>query len=388
MHAYPQTLNETISIIKNLLNGNEPWKIVISKPKGKNFITKSITATPFLLRDHLTCKCVFKEERRDVTSNESIVEFMEKLPLRLLHEFYNADIFTEKQTYQFLQDKKGKSTLLKKKKSNALENTFSHDHQKKSYVRSEAGYYRELGLVSGSGNVFSKGQKKYNQVNKYLEIMDHLLAHKTMEHPFKIVDMGSGKAYLTFAAYDFFKNNKAWDVRITGYEARPDLVESCNTIARTSGMENLFFEARSIDEIPAQPTDMVIALHACDIATDMAIAYGVQNDADYIILAPCCQKQVRKAMEVPGVLQPILKHGILLERQAELLTDGLRALMLEHHGYQTKVFEFISQEHTGKNVMIIAEKGKKNPHARATFEALKTLYGIPFHYLEKILPFS
>ena len=381
-------LNETISIMAGLLGELNPWKIVLSKPREKNYSTKSITITPVIRRDQLSCKCVFREEKKDVTGIETVEDFVHKLPTRLLAEFYNADIFTETETYQFLQNQNGKSTLLTKKKPNVLASTFTHDHQKKSYVNAEAGYYRALGLVSGTGQVFSKGQKKYNQVNKYLEIMHHLLDGKTVEMPFRIVDMGSGKAYLTFAAYDFFRNHKGWDVHITGYEARPDLVQSCNEIALNSGMENLFFEAKSIDEIPAQPTDMVIALHACDIATDMAIAYGVQNDATYIILAPCCQKQVRKAMDIPEVLLPLLKHGILLERQAELLTDGLRALILEYHGYQTKVFEFISQEHTRKNVMIIAEKGKKNPAARQAFEDVKSLYGITFHYLEKILPFS
>jgi hypothetical protein len=129
---------------------------------------------------------------------------------------------------------------------------------------------------------------------------------------------------------------------------------------------------------------MVVALHACDIATDMAIAYGIQNHAEYIVLAPCCQKQIRKSMSGDHVLSPVLKHGILEERLAEMLTDGMRALFLQSKGYQTKVFEFISLEHTQKNVMITAKKGKPDPKAMTQFEEIKKTFGIEYHYLEKL----
>jgi hypothetical protein len=147
----------------------------------------------------------------------------------------------------------------------------------------------------------------------------------------------------------------------------------------------LHFEACSIDQAPVKASDMVIALHACDIATDMAIAYGIKSKAKYIVLAPCCQKQIRKSMSGENVLSPILKFGILEERQAEILTDGMRALLLQYAGYQTRVFEFISLEHTAKNVMIVAKKGKKNPEAWPAYQKIKETFGIPFHYLEKIL---
>ena len=148
----------------------------------------------------------------------------------------------------------------------------------------------------------------------------------------------------------------------------------------------LYFQQKSIEEIILSNIDMVIALHACDIATDMAIAKGIQAKAKFIIVAPCCHKQVRLAMKYNNQLTPILKHGILEERQAELLTDGIRALILEAYGYKTQVFEFISSEHTAKNIMITAvKKSSFDPSGIKKVEEIKRLFGIEYHFLQKTM---
>lgn len=376
------------NLVGEILKADQPYNMVFSKPRDKLSDVVSLQARPVLIKNDLHVQCVTRKKTKDETKNESYESFQTTVKILLEDVFYNLDIFLPTYTYHFLQNQKGKKTLLKKKEQNNLPGHLGHDHQKKSYVNPDGFYYKELGLISGQGHVFTKGQKKYNQVNRYIETLHHVLENENPEGSFRIADMGSGKAYLTFALYDFLTRVKGWNVSMTGYETRPDLVQTCNELAARMSWPDLQFEACSIDQAPVKPVDMVIALHACDIATDMAISYGIKSNANYIILAPCCQKQIRKSMSGENVLSPILKFGILEERQAEILTDGMRALLLQHAGYQTRVFEFISLEHTAKNVMIVAKKGKKNPEAWPAYQKIKESFGIPYHYLEKLLQLS
>jgi hypothetical protein len=201
--------------------------------------------------------------------------------------------------------------------------------------------------------------------------------------------MGSGKGYLTFALYDYMRNFLGMTPHITGIELRQTLVDTCNSSARESGFDGLSFAAQNISEYTPGRLDMLIALHACDTATDLALAAGIRNKARIIVAAPCCHKQIRRDMTPKNEMVPVLRHGILEERQAEILTDGIRALLLESEGYQTKVFEFISAEHTAKNVMITAVLGKtgkqKQQKALNEVKAIKESYGIRVHELEKLL---
>ena len=373
------------NLVQEMWKESENFTMVFSKPRHKSTDIISMQARPVLIKNNLQVQCVTRKKTKDETKNQSYASFQTMLNGLLEEVFFNLDIFVPTHTYQYLQNQKGKKTLLKKKAQNSLPEYLGHNHQKKSYINPEGFYYKELGLISGQGQVFSKGQKKYNQVNRYIETLSHLLEHEKPEINFSITDMGSGKAYLTFALYDYLTNVKGWKVKMTGYENRSDLVQTCNELAKKMSWSQLHFEACSIDQAPVKPVDMIIALHACDIATDMAISYGIKSQAKYIVLAPCCQKQIRKSMSGKNVLSPILKYGILEERQAEILTDGMRALLLQHAGYQTQVFEFISLEHTAKNVMIVAKKGKKNPDAWHAYQKIKESFGIPFHYLEKLL---
>jgi hypothetical protein len=215
--------------------------------------------------------------------------------------------------------------------------------------------------------------------------VDNLLKDVPEESMLSIADMGSGKGYLTFALYDYLTNIRKIRCRITGYDVRPDIIGLCYNVAVNQGFVGLTFQQKDIDQVDMTGIDMVIALHACDIATDMAIAKGIQGDAKYIIVAPCCHHQIRKDMKHDNVMSPMLQHGILEERQAEIITDGIRALIMEAYGYQTKVFEFISTEHTPKNLMITGKKTKPDPTAMAKVEAIKSFFGIPYHYLEKLL---
>ena len=201
--------------------------------------------------------------------------------------------------------------------------------------------------------------------------------------------MGSGKGYLTFALYDYLTNTLNLSPRVTGVELRTELVEKCNAIAAKAGFGNLSFVTGSIDSAELPAVDMLIALHACDTATDQAIYRGIKAGAKVIICAPCCHKQIRKQINPSNELKSITRFGILEERQAEMLTDAIRALVLEAFGYKTKVFEFISTEHTPKNVLIVGVKAEATKEVNLAsvekIKNLKALCNIEYHELEKLM---
>ena len=204
--------------------------------------------------------------------------------------------------------------------------------------------------------------------------------------------MGAGKGYLDFALYDYLATIAKRPVGVVGVELREQLVADGNATASASGFDGLSFQAGTILDFDATGADAVIALHACDTATDDAIFKGISAGAALIAVAPCCHKQIRRQMEAgePGaLLGPMLRHGIFLERQAEMVTDTLRALLLELNGYRTKVFEFVSDAHTPKNNLIVAEKdgraGRDREAVLQQIAELKALFGIEQHYLEGLL---
>jgi hypothetical protein len=201
----------------------------------------------------------------------------------------------------------------------------------------------------------------------------------------KIIDFGSGYGYLTFALYYFLNELNNQNAAVTGVELRSHLVNACNEIAKKNHFDNLKFIEGDIANNSTLDAQAVIALHACDTATDLAIIAAVRSQAQLIVLAPCCQKQVRKSMEIKDENRPFLKHGLFLERIAEMMTDTLRCLYLEKLGYKVKVTEFIGLEHTPKNVMIIAEKSKPREASADEIEQIKVRFGIKEHFLDAYL---
>jgi hypothetical protein len=230
---------------------------------------------------------------------------------------------------------------------------------------------------------------KYQQINRYIELLAPYFNEIRFPQVFHVADMGSGKGYLTFALYDYLTGKLGETPLVTGVESRDELVISSNEVAVKAGFSNLRFVPGTIRDVPLEKIDVLIALHACDTATDDAIFRGISSGASLIVCAPCCHKQIRKEIRAANSLKEILKHGILEERQAEILTDGLRALIMEAHGYKTSVFEFISTEHTPKNLMIVGRKiaGKSAGRKKALGQIrdVKALFGIERHYLEELL---
>lgn len=341
--------------------------------------------------------CTLRYSNKDITQNLTPGdELSEQLVKWLTDAFKNAVLICKEEEFIFQLNNKNEASLRSKKKKKEIDVEVSgHDKARNYLIKEDSAFLKLLALSSSEGRIFKDQQDKYRQINKYCEIMLVQLEQNGLLEKgsqVQIVDMGSGKGYLTFALYQLLKEQKGIDVQILGVELRQELCDFCNEQAKNLGWEKgLRFVAMDILNYNEGDIDVLIALHACDIATDIAIAQGIKNEASLIVVAPCCHKQIRKQMNPTAAWKEILKNGILLERQAELITDALRALLLEQNAYKTKVFEFISTAHTPKNVMITAAKKKKTLNKEekikieADIEGLKTTFGIEEHYLEKLL---
>jgi hypothetical protein len=362
-------------------------KLTFSKPGHKSRGLKNVYARLVELKGEKVLSFTLRYTTKDETKNHPTAEALAVIDLWLGDDFLNADLFTTQTDLSLQYNRKRKARLFRRKPSHAAPPERSHDKQKQYFIEPRGNaYLPAMGISSASGKVRADGQRKFRQINKYIEIVDSLLQqHGDFPRQPHIVDMGSGKGYLTFALYDHLVNNRKLQPTITGIELRENLVDFCNSLAPKAGFTGLQFIAQDIFEYQPKRIDMLIALHACDIATDIAIAKGVKAGAEIIVVAPCCHKQVRKAMQPTDAMQPMLRHGILQERQAELVTDGLRALLMEEQGYDTKVFEFVSTAHTPKNLMIVGIKGKGNPQARQEIDRIKADFGVAEHYLEGLL---
>lgn len=377
-------MTEFLEFLKGALDANQPLKITISKPRSKSDDLRNVFIRPIILDGDHAYQATYRYKTNDQVKNYSPAALPSVVEGMLEVQFLLADLYLSDKKVVLLQSKKGSIKVLVKAEATDIK-IESHNHQKERTIAESAPYLKDLGLSSQQGLIYAKAQAKYKQINRYVELISGLIKDEKSVNT--VIDMGSGKGYLTFALYDYLTLHSDQSLSVKGVELRKDLVEKCSTIAKKNHLSGLSFSLGSIEDYPISHADMVIALHACDIATDMAIAKGLEADATYIVVAPCCHKQIRKAMTpTDSVLNPILSYGILKERTAEMVTDTIRALILESRGYETKVFEFISSAHTGKNVMITAQKtGRINKNALLQIAALKSEFGIDMHYLERIL---
>lgn len=342
---------------------------------------KNIYCRPVEIKGQLMLQLTYRYADHDETKNFTAEEAIAAMSIPLGGDFLSADLFTLTEQVSAQISRKGKVRMNTSAARHEQPAMAAHNRVKLRSIKADRPYLQDLGISSQDGKILATGQNKFKQINKFVEIIDGLVNKNPLGNEAEIVDMGSGKGYLTFALYDHLTNNLGLRVKVTGVELRPNLVEKCNRIAEKHGMSGLKFVEGYINDFATEKLDMLIALHACDTATDDALWHGIQAQASIMVVAPCCQKQVRKDLAPTPQLRPFLKHGILMERQAAMLTDALRGLYLEQQGYQTKVFEFISLEHTAKNVMITAIRGKSRPAATTEIQQLMETFGITRHYL-------
>jgi hypothetical protein len=280
--------------------------------------------------------------------------------------------------------------------ANTSADASTHDRQKQRAIEITRPFLVELGVTDAAHRLIPSMARKWKQINKFVEVFDHALVASGLlvhaEAPLRVADFGSGKAYLTFAVHEHLARTRGLAAQTTGIELRPDLVAFCNAAARRAGLQGLAFVEGDVDSHQPDTLDVMIALHACDTATDHAIHLGLRAGARVIMCSPCCHKELRLQLSGPAALAPMLRHGVHLGQQAEMVTDTLRALLLEAEGYDTRVFEFVALEHTSKNKMILAVKrpatGDAMSHAdaaRAQVGRIKSFYAIREQRLERLL---
>ena len=334
----------------------------------------------------------YRQDTRDTVKNYAFDESLHILSELLGRDFFSGHLFTTENDFQL--DVGKKSTRLNKGKPTFTSKpALDHDREKKIQIDPNAFYLKALGITTDLGEIRDKQQDKWRQINKFVEILGGLFENSAVKdkRSLNIIDMGSGKGYLTFATYDYFKNGLDLDVTVTGIDTKREMIHLCNEIAKAGEFENLHFAEGTIEGFELKETDILIALHACDTATDDALFKGISANAEIIVAAPCCHKEVRRQMKSPEIFTGILKHGIMLERTAETVTDGLRSMLLARSGYTTKLFEFVATEHTPKNNMIVATRHGKEIDKGLIDEqiqAVKTVFSIKEIQLKKLLDSS
>ena len=363
-------------------------RMILSQYQGELEQLEKMTFRVVMLQGQPVLSCLYRHKTQDVTKNYSLDTALDTVTA-LLAQCKQANLLTTEQELQLKKNKKKAILTQSKNKTvtKAVEQQ-GHDRVKQRFVDQDSYFLQPLGITDAKAQIIPSMARKWKQINKFVEIFSGALSHIQLPEQLRVVDFGSGKGYLTFALYD---NLLKQDLKhfVTGVELNSKMVEFCQEVANKSDFQQLDFFQGDVRTYQPERLDVMIALHACDVATDFAIHTGIRLNAEMIMCAPCCHKELRPQLKAPLVLQPMLQFGIHAGQQAEMLTDTIRALLLKAYGYETKVFEFVALEHTSKNKMILATKRKDyqapDVAVLAQIQALKEMYGIQKHSLELLL---
>jgi protein-L-isoaspartate O-methyltransferase len=398
-------------------------KVVLAKPRTGTDVER-VTARLVSVRGENVLSCVYSQPTKDVTKNIPIADVRATFRGLLQASFLRGHLLSAGENFDLSISKKGKAVLHQVKvnapakglatsaespdSGQILKSPLSptgeplqaaeavapaHDRVKQRFVDVNRKYLVDLGVTLEDGRVVPAMARKWKQINKFVETLDDALKVSALRKSdsVRVVDFGAGKGYLTFALHDHLQNTLGKTATVTGVELRDSLVLEANDIALKNHSEGLQFVCGDIATVATEGSvDVMVALHACDVATDMAIHRGITAGASIIVCSPCCHKDVRRQMQSPEVLQPLLQFGVHLGQEADMVTDTIRALLLEANGYDTKVFEFVGLEHSGKNKMILGVARTQPDTARAEqalaqVAALKKFYSISHQRLETLL---
>lgn len=281
---------------------------------------------------------------------------------KLEQAFRQCEMTSASETGLILVSKKGKPSIKIKKRAGALPVRIQPAHnRKKRYILEEGRvvpFLVDLGVMTESGQIVRSRYDKFRQINRFLEMIEDILPELPKEKKLHIIDFGCGKSYLTFAVYYYLNILKGYQIQITGLDLKEDVIRHCGQLSKKYGYQDLTFLQGDIAGYEgADQVDLVITLHACDLATDYALEKAVKWGAKVILSVPCCQHELNRQMK-NELMAPVFGYGLIRERMAALYTDAIRAQVLEYRGYGTQILEFIDMEHTPKNILIRAVKGK------------------------------
>ena len=386
------------ALLAQSLDGGQLARLVLAKPRAGGDDLQRLSARPLQLRGEPCLQLVYHHATRDITKNPPAAEALALVRELLGTRFAHAHLFTTEGEWQLSISKRGKVALARHgQAAPAAAPPGGHDREKQRWLSLDEPFLHDLGVTDAQARLVPAMARKWKQINKFVEVIAHALERAQWAppagEPVRVVDFGAGRGYLTFALHHHLTQGRHWPAEVLGVELRQPLVDECNAAAARRGLAGLRFECGDVNDHAPERVDLMIALHACDTATDVAIAAGIRAGATMIVCSPCCHKELRPQMQLPEVLRGMLQHGIHLGQQAEMLTDTLRALWLEASGWDAQVFEFVALEHTSKNKMILALRrpegapgeARRRAEARRRIDELKAFYGVQQQRLEALL---
>lgn len=386
------SLTEFLDLLRDSLRDDACWGVVLSQPCrdgdcAADAPLQKLTARPIELSGERRYQLAERRGKQEFHHNLTTEELLARITAALGRQFQQADLFTPEADFSARMVRDGVLRLTRRKPSK-LAPTLSHDRQKQYLIPEgrPCPFLAAIGVMTPSGQVKAAKQAKFRQINRFLEFVDDVLPELPRSGVLRVIDFGCGKSYLTFALHYLLTELRGREVEIIGLDLKAEVVRDCQQIAEKLGCHGLRFEVGDIaGYLAAGPVDMSVSLHACDTATDAAIAQAVRWQAKVILAVPCCQHEVFGLLSdeaMPG----LLCHGILKERFAALATDALRAALLEAVGYRTQVVEFIDLEHTPKNLLLRGVRSDRP--ITAAFERygrLKSKLGLRGFMLEQLL---
>lgn len=338
-----------------------------------------IKVRPLMVRRELVFQAVLWDGKKEKHINYGKQEMLEAAIQWMEQDYKQLQADTATLSASVLVSKKGKVTIKKRQLKEVRKAPELSHNRKKRYILEEGlpvPFLVELGVMTPEGRVVSSKYDKFRQINRFLEFIEDIYPVLPKGRELTMIDFGCGKSYLTFAMYYYLHHLRGLDLRIIGLDLKEDVIEHCNELAGKFGYDKLQFLTGDIaDYEGVNQVDLVVTLHACDTATDYALAKAVNWNASAILSVPCCQHELNRQID-NEILRPVLQYGLIKERIAALVTDGLRASLLEQQGYEVQVLEFIDMEHTPKNILIRAvkkpgTKALQKVHPRIVPESLK-----------------
>ena len=391
-------LDEFLAALRRAIDDAAFSSLVLSKNRRAASDLESARIRLIALRGDRALSFVYQHATRDVTRNLDLGAGQRAVAALLDPagdpSFAHATLHAGDEALQLRVSKKGRQALHRSARpaSQSPGATPAHDRAKARALSLDLPFLVDLGITDDRHRLIPSMARKWKQIDKFLEVLDHALddAGVTGDAALRVVDFGCGKGYLTFAVHEHLRRRFGRAPQVTGVELRADLVDLCNRAAVRCHCEGLRFVQGDLRSVAPDAVDVMIALHACDTATDHALDLGLRAGARILVASPCCHKELRPQMTSPQPLASLFRHGIHLGQEAEMVTDSLRALCLEASGYEAKVFEFVSLEHTSKNKMILATRrdddlGDTADQARAEAADIKRFYGIREQCLERLL---
>ena len=361
-------------------------RLVLSQPIDKTGDQK-ITVRPVSLRGGRRYQLERFRDNKAFQENLDEESLLRRFDSELDGRFRQALLVTEKESAQYSLKKNGSYKRHSQAAAVPRPGGLVGNNREKRYLIGEGEAVPalvDLGIFTQDYRIVRAKYDKYRQINRFLELIDQAFREDGREE-LTVLDFGCGKSYLTFILYWYFAVKQERRVKIIGYDLKEDVVEHCNAVAEKYGYEGLRFVHADVsrDALYGEHVDMIVTLHACDTATDYALHYAIEKGADYIFSVPCCQHEVNLQMKKGGELDVFLRHGIVRERMAALLTDEIRTLVLEDRGYTVDVIEFTDLENSPKNLMLRARRnGRKSEKGRALAREIAGRYGFTQTLLE------